>query len=57
MLVFLRHFLSFCSFTTFYWDTGASRAVGMGGTILRTPNQCGRRRKVPKMSHVLSSIQ
>jgi len=30
---------------------------GEGGTIPRTPNHCGVRRKVPAMSQVLSSIQ
>jgi len=33
---------------------GATR--GAGGTILRAPNDCGGRRKVPTMSQVLSSV-
>jgi len=30
---------------------------GQGGAIPRAPNHCGRRRKVPTMSQVLSSMQ
>jgi len=39
------------------WESGrGAQSVTSGGTISLAPNHCGARRKVPKMSQVLSSI-
>jgi len=57
MLVFLRAFFILLFVYHFFLRHRGITSRGYGGKILRAPNQCGRRRKVPKMSHVLSSIQ